>query len=337
MTDLFFAERTNLGSTISFSKEMVNSMDFAIKMGMYSFQIFLGGRMSCRRSKLSEKDIKDTVQMQEKFKMNINSHLPYTYNLCGNFSKRSLAWNGDKYQDKNTTESLKAIEYELDVLSNFNNKNGKAGCVLHLGSWDGGGRSGKGKVKRVESKETKKLIEVKDLKDGIDPDDVGLLAACKSINKIDFPDNSMLLLENMTSGNKLCKDIREMQNIWSVVEQKKNVGWCIDTAHIHGEGQYDLGTIDGIDRLLVDFDSTIGLENLKLIHLNDSMVKLGDKRDKHETIGNGFIWGGVFDKSMGAHSKDNRMSALSYFMDKTRKIPTVLETSISDYPIIQMY
>lgn len=65
-------------------------------------------------------------------------------------------------------------------------------------------------------------------------------------------------------------------------------GVCFDTCHAFASG-YDFRSPDKARAMLKDFDTKIGLEYLKLVHVNDSMVDLGGKRDRHEHIGDGFI------------------------------------------------
>lgn len=65
-------------------------------------------------------------------------------------------------------------------------------------------------------------------------------------------------------------------------------GICLDTCHAFSAG-YDLSTHRGIEDVLKRLDSIIGLESLKVIHLNDSKKPLGSRIDRHEDIGKGFI------------------------------------------------
>lgn len=66
-------------------------------------------------------------------------------------------------------------------------------------------------------------------------------------------------------------------------------GVCFDTCHAFASG-YDFRTPKKkAQAVLKEFDKKIGLEYLKLAHVNDSMVDLGGKRDRHEHIGDGFI------------------------------------------------
>ena len=68
-----------------------------------------------------------------------------------------------------------------------------------------------------------------------------------------------------------------------------------------------------------DFNHILGIKNFKLLHLNDSKVDFGSKKDRHENIGYGYIW------------KESKKS-LIYIMEKCSyyKIPIVLETNSSD-------
>jgi len=71
--------------------------------------------------------------------------------------------------------------------------------------------------------------------------------------------------------------------------RKKNViGVCLDTAHVFASG-YDLRTSAAVKKTMRQFDKTIGLDRLVLIHANDSKIALGEKKDRHEHIGKGKI------------------------------------------------
>lgn len=65
-------------------------------------------------------------------------------------------------------------------------------------------------------------------------------------------------------------------------------GICFDTCHAFASG-YDFRTTEGVGNVLEEFEKKIGLEYLKLAHVNDSKVDLGGKRDRHEHVGDGFI------------------------------------------------
>jgi len=75
--------------------------------------------------------------------------------------------------------------------------------------------------------------------------------------------------------------------------QKQKFGICIDSCHIFAAG-YDIRSSEAYENTLSHFASSIGLEHLFLIHLNDSKKPLGARVDRHEHIGKGFIGRGAF-------------------------------------------
>jgi hypothetical protein len=66
------------------------------------------------------------------------------------------------------------------------------------------------------------------------------------------------------------------------------LGVCIDTAHTFAAG-WDIRTTDGLDKTLQAIDNTIGLERVRVVHVNDSKTHLGSRVDRHEHIGKGKI------------------------------------------------
>lgn len=67
-----------------------------------------------------------------------------------------------------------------------------------------------------------------------------------------------------------------------------DLGVCFDTAHAFASG-YDLRTEDAVKATLASFDEAIGLSRLKMSHCNDSKVALGERKDRHEHLGQGHI------------------------------------------------
>ena len=66
------------------------------------------------------------------------------------------------------------------------------------------------------------------------------------------------------------------------------LGACLDTCHIFAAG-YDLRSKDAYEDTFKQWDEEIGLDQLHLFHLNDSLKELGCKVDRHAQIGEGFI------------------------------------------------
>ncbi|OGY92567.1 MAG: hypothetical protein A3H70_00715 [Candidatus Komeilibacteria bacterium RIFCSPLOWO2_02_FULL_48_11] len=104
---------------------------------------------------------------------------------------------------------------------------------------------------------------------------------------------SKLLLELSAGSGEIIGDtFEEMAEIIKLAEKtlgKKNViGVCLDTAHIFASG-YDIRDKKSVEATLKAFDKVIGLKRLGVIHANDSMIPLGEKKDRHEHLGRGKI------------------------------------------------
>jgi deoxyribonuclease-4 len=66
------------------------------------------------------------------------------------------------------------------------------------------------------------------------------------------------------------------------------IGFCIDTCHCHASG-YDLATAAGVKSTIAEIDRVLGIDNVRVIHANDSKTPLGSHVDRHEHIGAGYI------------------------------------------------
>ncbi|MFH0935374.1 MAG: deoxyribonuclease IV [Candidatus Omnitrophota bacterium] len=98
-----------------------------------------------------------------------------------------------------------------------------------------------------------------------------------------------ILLENTSgSGSWLGYKFMHQRIVFDALADKKRLGLCFDTAHAYLAG-YDISTKDGLEEVLEEIDKTVGLQYLKLIHLNDAKGPLGSKHDRHEHIGKGNI------------------------------------------------
>lgn len=103
------------------------------------------------------------------------------------------------------------------------------------------------------------------------------------------PGKSMILLETMAGqGSTVCYTFEQIEYLISQSNHKKRLGVCLDTCHVFAAG-YDLRDKDSYTALWQKFDSIIGIDKLKAIHLNDSKKDLGSHVDRHEEIGQGKI------------------------------------------------
>lgn len=122
--------------------------------------------------------------------------------------------------------------------------------------------------------------------------DAGIARFAQSLNEIfeAMPDTTTLTLLETTAGQgtTLGRSFEEIAAIIDLVEDKARVGVCMDTCHIFAAG-YDYRTPELYAATMAQFDSIVGLDRLKVLHLNDSKNPLGSNKDRHDHIGAGEI------------------------------------------------
>ena len=97
----------------------------------------------------------------------------------------------------------------------------------------------------------------------------------------------MVLLETMSGkGTEIGASFEELKAIRDGAAHPERIGICLDTCHVFSAG-YDI--VHDLDGVLKEFDRILGLELLRAIHLNDSMMPFASHKDRHATIGNGEI------------------------------------------------
>jgi len=114
------------------------------------------------------------------------------------------------------------------------------------------------------------------------------VAACnKALSEVDG--EVMILLEN-TAGtkNSIGSKFENLSYILENVELKQRIGVCFDTCHAFAAG-YDLRSCEDVDRTLGLLKDIIGLDKVKLVHLNDSKGEFNSHSDRHDHIGLGHI------------------------------------------------
>ena len=133
---------------------------------------------------------------------------------------------------------------------------------------------------------------------------------------IDEDTKPMILLETMAGKGSECGiNIYELKSILNKVNLNKKLGICLDTCHLNDSGV----DIAKFDEYLSVFDSEIGLDKVKCVHVNDSKNVIGSKKDRHANIGFGTI------------GFDNLLNVI--YNPKLKDIPKILETPyIGEFP-----
>jgi deoxyribonuclease-4 len=107
--------------------------------------------------------------------------------------------------------------------------------------------------------------------------------------------NMRILIENTAGmGRSVGSRLEEVGAILHGLREL-NVGACLDTAHLLAAG-YDIRSEAGLEQTIETIDRTIGLENVPVIHVNDSKIPLGGRVDRHEHIGKGKIGATAFER-----------------------------------------
>jgi len=100
---------------------------------------------------------------------------------------------------------------------------------------------------------------------------------------------SVVLIENMAGGGRrVGSTFEELAAILGGIDQRNRIGICFDTCHASGAG-YDLSSTDAVKNTLDEFEKSVGLDNIRVFHVNDSKGEIGDHRDRHEHIGKGVV------------------------------------------------
>ena len=109
-----------------------------------------------------------------------------------------------------------------------------------------------------------------------------------------------IIYENTAGSPQLLgRDFDETAELIDKTGGPKRLGLCIDSCHLYATG-YDIATPQGTNNLVDEIDAKVGLEQLKLLHVNDAVDPLGSNRDRHAPIGKGEIGRNGFRAFLGA-------------------------------------
>ncbi|MFI5420827.1 MAG: deoxyribonuclease IV, partial [Nitrososphaerales archaeon] len=122
----------------------------------------------------------------------------------------------------------------------------------------------------------------------VDSGRVRIVNACNKAISATKGKKVRLLFENSADAKSVGARFELIRDVLKEVNDEKRAGVCLDTCHAFASG-YDLRSEKTVQETMENFEKTIGLENLRLIHLNDSKGALASTSDRHEDIGKGQI------------------------------------------------
>ena len=148
-------------------------------------------------------------------------------------------------------------------------------------------------------------------------EEAGIKKLVEALTKAGQTKNDVMILLENTAGqkNSVGSDFKQLGEIFKQLKPGKKFGVCLDTCHAFVAG-YDLRTADKVKETFKEFDKYVGIENLKILHLNDARGELGCNLDRHYHLGLGGIG-------------EEGITSVVKFANK-KKIPIILETPIDD-------
>jgi deoxyribonuclease-4 len=241
-----------IGAHLPLGTGMVRAADRAAEIGASAIQVFTDNPTSWRRRPAHPGGLpafRDRLASHGIAPISI--HAPYLVNLAG---------PDPALMDK----SVVVLAHELRVARAY----GAAYLNVHIGSHRGEG---------VEA-------GVARLAEG--------LATVRAVAHDEWRDVTLVLENGAGGGFGLGSTIEELALVEEAVVaagiERERFGYCLDTAHLWGAG-YAIDSSVGVDDVLARFDATIGLDRLRMVHLNDSRSELGSRADRHEHVGAGRI------------------------------------------------
>ena len=96
----------------------------------------------------------------------------------------------------------------------------------------------------------------------------------------------LLLEDTAGAGNTLGRSFEELARLIELAGDHERLGLCLDSCHLLASG-FDVRTAEGIEKVMDDCVSIVGVDRLRCLHVNDSQTPLGSNRDRHAPLGEG--------------------------------------------------
>lgn len=239
--------RPKIGTHLRLNQDLAQVLQEVITLGIPVFQFFVARTVD-------KKTVYITPTADEKKLLHaMIAQQGITPYIHASYWINAASWRDDSYKiSKHLIKKEIAIAQELEVQT----------IILHPGTANG-------------------------LPEDVAPSQVrrqGIERLAAFLNEVLAHKNITILLENTAHGrNAIGSDLQDFHQIKALLDEPEKVQFCLDTAHAFAYG-YD---ITDFDTFLTFFNETIGLDSLRLIHLNDVEGPFGNKQDRHMLPGQG--------------------------------------------------
>lgn len=270
-----------LGGHTSIKNGVLNGLKYIQSIGGNVSQIFLGNKLSSQLKHKTKISDQEAKEIKEWLKKNDHILVVHASYVLNLCSKPPTS---------------RAIQYQLDSLKydlDLGCKLGFNGLVVHIGN-----------QLNLDTEEVYQNMAL-NIQKVID-DSIG---GCK------------ILLETPAGqGTQIATSLETLSKLWNLFPKKyhSRLGICVDTAHVFSSG-YDINDSKGVKNYFKKFNKLIGLKYLDLVHLNDSKVPLNSRKDRHQKLTEGYIFGKEFGGSPDALKEIMKFTA-------KHKIPALFET-----------
>jgi apurinic endonuclease APN1 len=268
-------ENIKIGCHIQKTGTVFQSLQRLKAAPMTAYQIYISNARSYELPNMKDKDIEEALKV-DPYLASINHslviHGSLLVNMCG---ATELEKDASYLKKMSNARNTMVAELDIGVLHN-------CGVIFHIGSCSDKKRGIDNIVDSIVFALTNTTHTT------------SYYARKMNITDEQYIKKRKIILENSAGeGNKLGSTLEEIAKILfdkNLDIYRKQITLCIDTAHIHGAGEYDLGNEEDIDKFFNKIDTLKLKDYVKVIHLNDSLEPLKSKKDKHETITFGYIW-----------------------------------------------
>lgn len=304
-------DRFRFGGHVGKEKTLASTVRKVLKRPWFSFQLFVcsprGGSIN-----FDDDDILETAKLIKWYGLYAVIHASYTCNLCGSVNPK------DSELENKAGRYVSNLQDQLDMGVCM----GDVGVIVHFGSC-----------------KDKKMGEENMIRFGsqaltLPGRFTKRIANLLGVKQKDVIKRRRLVLENSAgAGTTIGNDLECIARVYQGIAEHTsvfNVSICIDTAHALTSGMVDFGNIDQQTTFLAEFDELIGLDHLEVFHLNDSKEPSCSRKDCHQNLGRGYVFGSNnVDDGCYNDKLDGLRELVSFCM--SRRIPLISETSDSMY------